>query len=71
MALDFEAPADVDGNNIYEVEVVVTGGELTDTQVLLITITDVEEITPPFIERQPLDVGVLPGVTPSQHRSRW
>ena len=52
-APDFEAPADSDGDNQYEVEVVVTDSEgATDTQVMTITVDDVDESTtnePPTI----------------------
>ena len=44
---DFEAPADLDGNNVYEVEVTVSDGELFTTELLTIAVTDVED-TPPL-----------------------
>jgi uncharacterized repeat protein (TIGR02543 family) len=42
-APDFEAPADSDVNNIYEVIVTVFDGALSDTQTLTVTITNVNE----------------------------
>lgn len=41
IAPDFELPSDVDGDNVYEVEVHVSDGALTDTQTVLVTINDV------------------------------
>jgi Ca2+-binding RTX toxin-like protein len=40
-APDFEAPADVDGNNVYDVIVRASDGALSDTQSLSVTVTDV------------------------------
>jgi VCBS repeat-containing protein len=40
---DFEAPADQNGDNIYEVIVQVSDGELTDTQTINLTVTDANE----------------------------
>ena len=37
---DFEAPADNDGDNVYELTLQATDGTDTDTQVLLVTVTD-------------------------------
>ena len=51
-APDFETPTDSDKNNIYEVMVVANDGNLTDTQLLSISVTDVYEPppnSPPFI----------------------
>ncbi|MEM6309827.1 MAG: Ig-like domain-containing protein, partial [Pseudomonadota bacterium] len=45
-APDFEDPDDVDDNNIYEVEVTVSDGDLTDSQVLSVTVTDVDDTDP-------------------------
>jgi hypothetical protein len=46
-APDFEAPGDVGGNNVYDVQVTVTdSGSLTDVQDIAITVTDVDEIAP-------------------------
>jgi VCBS repeat-containing protein len=42
-APDFEAPADADANNVYEVQVQVSDGSLTATQNVSITVTDVNE----------------------------
>jgi hypothetical protein len=38
---DFEAPGDQNGDNVYEVVVRVTDGQITDTQTLTVTVTDV------------------------------
>ncbi|MBT6462598.1 MAG: PQQ-binding-like beta-propeller repeat protein [Opitutae bacterium] len=40
---DFEAPADVDANNTYEVQVKVSNGTLSDTQLIAVTVTDIDE----------------------------
>ena len=46
-APNFEAPADADGNNVYEVEVSVSDAEpLTDSQLITVTVTNTTE--PPF-----------------------
>ncbi|MFT6436016.1 MAG: type IV pilus assembly protein PilY1 [Candidatus Azotimanducaceae bacterium] len=51
-APDFESAGDVDADNIYEVEVTVTdvgndsGTALTDTQILTVTVKDVNDIAP-------------------------
>ena len=42
-APDFEAPADSDTDNVYDVTVQVSDGSLTDTQALTITVTDAFE----------------------------
>jgi hypothetical protein len=42
-APDFESPADADTDNVYEVAVQVSDGSLTDTQALMITVTDAFE----------------------------
>jgi hypothetical protein len=42
-APDFEAPADADANNVYQVVVSASDGSLADTQTLSITVTDVSE----------------------------
>ncbi len=42
-APDFEAPADQNGDNVYEVIVQVSDGDLTDTQTLTVTVTDANE----------------------------
>ena len=40
---DFEAPADSDSNNIYNVTVQVSDGSLTDAQAITVTVTDAFE----------------------------
>lgn len=40
---DFEAPADADGNNVYEVVVAASDGSLTDTQAISVAVTNVNE----------------------------
>ncbi|OYU48932.1 MAG: hypothetical protein CFE31_10930 [Rhizobiales bacterium PAR1] len=40
-APDYESPTDAGGNNVYDVQVQVSDGTLTDTQDLAITVTDV------------------------------
>jgi hypothetical protein len=40
---DFEAPTDTGGNNVYDVQVQVSDGTLTDTQNLAVTITNQNE----------------------------
>ena len=42
-APDFEAPADADGDNLYEVTVTVTDGRLSDSQDIVVTVADVLE----------------------------
>ncbi|WP_420467210.1 cadherin domain-containing protein [Panacagrimonas sp.] len=42
-APDFEAPADADEDNVYEVIVTVSDGSLSDSQTLSVEITDVDE----------------------------
>jgi Cadherin domain/RTX calcium-binding nonapeptide repeat (4 copies) len=42
-APNFEAPADANGNNVYELLVAASDGSLLDTQSLLITVGDVNE----------------------------
>ena len=42
-APNFEAPADVGGNNVYNVTVQVSDGSLTDTQALAVTVGNVNE----------------------------
>jgi len=43
VAPDFEAPTDAGGNNVYEVQVQVTDGTLTDTQLLSVTVTNAND----------------------------
>ena len=40
---DFEAPADADANNIYDVIVQASDGSLSDTQAIAVTVSDVYE----------------------------
>ncbi len=42
-APDFEAPADADGDNVYDVMVQVSDGTLTDTKSISVTVTDQDE----------------------------
>jgi hypothetical protein len=42
-APDFEEPADSDSDNVYELAIQVSDGSLTDTQALMITVTDAFE----------------------------
>src|SRR5207249_2089397 len=42
-APNFEAPADAGANNVYDVQVKVSDGTLTDTQNIAVTVTDVNE----------------------------
>ena len=44
---DFEAPADSDANNVYQVVVSVSDGKTSVTQALSVTVTNVTEGTPP------------------------
>ncbi len=43
-APNFEAPADVGANNIYDVQVRVSDGALSDTQAIAVTVTDGSDI---------------------------
>jgi uncharacterized delta-60 repeat protein/CSLREA domain-containing protein len=43
VAPDTESPVDVDGDNVYEVHLTVSDGMLTDTQVLSVTVADLDE----------------------------
>ena len=45
-APDFEAPADADGNNVYQLLVAVSDGTVESTQVLSVNVTDVDEAAP-------------------------
>ena len=47
-APDFETPTDAGGNNVYDVQVQVSDGSLTDTQDIAVTVTDVVEAVNPF-----------------------
>jgi Ca2+-binding RTX toxin-like protein len=42
-APDFEAPADADHDNVYDVQVRVSDGELSSTQAIAVTVADVNE----------------------------
>ena len=42
-APNFEAPADAGANNVYDVQVQVSDGSLTDTQDIAVTVADVNE----------------------------
>jgi len=42
-APDFEAPADANHDNVYEVVVRASDGSLTDTQAIAVTVTDVQD----------------------------
>ncbi|MDJ1185390.1 SBBP repeat-containing protein [Roseofilum casamattae] len=47
VAPDYEAPADADGDNVYQLEVTVDDGNGgTDVQALSITVTDEDEVVP-------------------------
>ncbi len=43
-APDFETPGDADANNIYDVQVTVSDGALTDLQDIAVTVIDVNEV---------------------------
>ncbi|MEO1041422.1 MAG: Ig-like domain-containing protein [Pseudomonadota bacterium] len=45
-APDFETPADADGNNVYEIELTASDGDVTVTQDVTIAVTDVDENLP-------------------------
>jgi Ca2+-binding RTX toxin-like protein len=48
-APDFDAPTDADGNNIYEVQVQVSDGALTDSQAIAVAVTDGPDGSPVYI----------------------
>ncbi len=48
-APDYEKPLDADSNNVYEVQVTVSDGSLSDTQTLRVNVTDVVENQAPTI----------------------
>ncbi|AFZ51180.1 Cadherin domain-containing protein [Dactylococcopsis salina PCC 8305] len=48
-APDLENPADDGSDNVYEVEVTVSDGSLTDTATVSVTVTDVVENLPPTV----------------------
>jgi serralysin len=45
-APDYEAPADANADNVYDVTVQVSDGTLTDTQAIVVTVTPVNDQTP-------------------------
>jgi type III secretion system FlhB-like substrate exporter len=45
-APDFEAPQDVGGNNVYDVEVTVSDGSFTDVQAIAVTVNNVNDNVP-------------------------
>ena len=57
-AMDFESPQDSDSNNVYEITVKVSDGELSDTRFFTVTVTDVNE-TPAIIERRIVVLGQI------------
>ncbi|MCP4382054.1 MAG: beta-propeller fold lactonase family protein, partial [Hyphomicrobiales bacterium] len=42
-ALDFEAPGDADGDNVYEIEITADDGIISETKAISVTVTDVDE----------------------------
>ena len=42
-APNFEAPTDAGANNVYDVQIQVSDGELTDTQTIAVTVTNQNE----------------------------
>ena len=42
-APDFEAPGDSGANNVYDIQVQVSDGALTDSQTIEVTVTDVDD----------------------------
>lgn len=72
-APNFESPTDVGANNVYNVTVQVSDGSLTDTQVIAVHITNVNELPSVTIQTglaivnnncpQPPPVGVISGNT--------
>ncbi|AUW42688.1 Ig-like domain-containing protein [Rhizobium leguminosarum] len=47
-APNYEVPTDADGNNVYDVVVSVSDGNLTDTQLIAVTVTNVNDNSPVF-----------------------
>ena len=45
-APDFETPTDAGGNNVYDVQVQVSDGIITDTQDIAVTVTNVNDNAP-------------------------
>ena len=60
-APDFEAPADADGNNVYDLTVQVSDGTFSHTQALAVTVTPVND-NPPTIT-SPATVNVAENTT--------
>ena len=56
-APDFEAPADDDGDNVYQIEVTASDGDRTSVQTLSITVTDVDENPPVFSSDTEVEIG--------------
>jgi T5SS/PEP-CTERM-associated repeat protein len=46
---DYDAPADSNGDNVYEVEVQASDGTLTDTQTIKVTVNDLNETAAPVM----------------------
>jgi Ca2+-binding RTX toxin-like protein len=62
-APDYEQPTDADGNNIYEVNVTVSDGSLSDSQSITVSVADVsDENIPPTITGIPETHLALMGV---------
>ncbi|MEP3655567.1 MAG: cadherin domain-containing protein [Litorimonas sp.] len=66
-APDFEAPADADGDNVYDVTVTASDGELSSAQDVSVTVTDVDDTAPdaPVI----LSVGLINQFVPNNDGS--
>jgi len=62
-APNFEAPADVGANNIYDVVVQASDGSLSDTQAIAVTVTDVVETAGSPLYFSLLDVATVGSVT--------
>lgn len=45
-APDYEAPGDADGDNMYQVEITVSDGSLSDSQAVNVSVTDVNDVAP-------------------------
>ncbi len=60
-APDFEAPTDVGGNNVYDVVVQVSDGQLTTTQTFAITITDISNFLVVTTATDNNDSGIVTG----------
>jgi CSLREA domain-containing protein len=62
VAPDYEAPTDSGADNVYEVDVQVSDGTLTDTQAIAVTVTPVND-TPPDITSDGGDASAVISVT--------